>query len=399
MVLSELYFDYNATHPYTTAVIAAFSDMAKFYANPSSAYALGRASRNIIEETRELLASKLGVSHRELLFCSGATEANHLALLGLAQNLDCSKPRLILHSPIEHPSVLGAIKILREKGFRTLAIPVDQHGCPDSNFIVDHIKETALVSCMAVNNETGLVLPYAEIAAICQENQIPFHCDCVQAFGKIDLTGFLPRYDGLSASFSGHKLGAGKGLGVLYCAKNYRIKPLWQGGEQESSRRAGTENLWGIISLRAVLQELDSFFSAQQKQIRGLRDSFENALLRHLPFVRINAQTCSRIDNTSSVCFSGFDGESIFVQLDLRGISVSMGSACSSGAVEPSAVLLAMGQRPSEARSTLRFSFGVFNTEAEIELLVNALCEIIGQLKVSQSRRKRNIVLESRELS
>lgn len=378
-----LYFDYNATHPHTEAVKAAFSEMADFFGNPSSAHAVGRRSRSLIEETRELLAAHLGVSHRELFFCSGGTEANHIALLGMAMNHDFMRDRQLLYTPVEHPSVLGAVEILKTRGVKTVPIPVSADGLPDLDFITDKIRETALLTCMVVNNETGLLMPCAEIAAVCRENGVFFHSDWVQGLGKMDFTP-LPS----SASFSGHKLGAAKGIGVLYCGDKQLPLPLFKGGSQEKSLRPGTENLWGIISLRAALRELDVFRRNCHDTVRNLRDRFENSLMEKFPFACINASGQSRVANTSSVTFGGIDGESLFFQLDMRGICVSMGSACSSGGIEPSHVLLAMGRSREEARSTIRFSFGRFNTELEIDKLVNVLCEIVSGLQNRKRRRK-----------
>ncbi len=346
----------------------------KLYGNPSSVHSLGRSVKGLIEEAREEIADYLGVSHKEIYFTSGGTESNHLALRGYA-HLHGSPEKSILYCGVEHSSVLGALSILESDGFSLVKIPVDSNGVPDLARIEAELPGAFLATFMSVNNETGVKLPLAAISDLCTSHDVCLHTDRVQELGKGSIS-----LDGVSmASFSGHKIGAAKGIGVLYKVAGIEIKPLLAGGSQEKSLRAGTENIWGILSLQAAIAVLKE--KSWEKQANEIREYFETAVLEAIPNLRINGSTVERVGNTSNITFLNCEGESLLFSLDMKGCCVSMGSACASGAVEPSHVLLEMGMPADEAKSTLRISFGRCNDRSQADGLIRTLVEVIPRLR------------------
>jgi len=271
--------------------------------------------------------------------------------------------------------VLGALSLLETDGYDLVKIPVDKDGIPDLNRIESELPKAFLATFMSVNNETGVKLPLPAIIALCNSSGVCLHTDRVQELGKgaINLDGVA------LASFSGHKIGAAKGIGILYKAAEVDIKPLLAGGSQEKSLRAGTENIWGILSLQAAFRVLKE--NSWKKQASEVREYFEENLLNAISDVRINGSTVNRVGNTSNVTFLNCEGESLLFSLDMKGCCVSMGSACASGAVEPSHVLLEMGMPQTEARSTLRFSFGRCNDKNQVINLIETLNKIIPRLR------------------
>ncbi|MBT3785424.1 cysteine desulfurase [bacterium] len=376
--MDNIYFDYNATHPVLPQVRDYLIECLSEYGNPSSVHSLGRAARDLIEETREVIAKHLGVSHKEIFFTSGGSEANHLTLRGLASSLRRKRCDFqILFTGIEHSSLLGAVKQASVEGAMIQKVPVDAHGVVEMNHLCDFLKESKVLTLMAANNETGVKMPIHEVSKKCREAGVIFHSDCVQQFGKapLDLTGVD------LATFSGHKIGASKGIGFLYKSSLVEIDSLNPGGSQERELRPGTENVWGILSLKAAVEALSK--ESELERIESMRDHFESRVKEEIQDVRINSLGTERMGNTSSITFFKCQGESLLFSLDLEGMCVSMGSACASGSVKPSHVLVEMGMDEKEARSSMRFSFGRFNDMEQIDQLVE-------KLKICCSRQRKS---------
>jgi cysteine desulfurase len=360
----RIYLDNNATTPLHPEVLetlgAALRDV---YGNASSIHNEGQAARRLIEEARESVARLIGAAARDLVFTSGGTESNNAALYGV---LAASERPHIVTTSIEHPSVAEALR-----GRDVTSVAPSRSGRVDAAAVVAAIRpETKLVAMMLANNETGVLQPVAEVAWVCRERGIHLHCDAVQAAGRIDFD--VESLGADTVALSAHKLHAPKGIGALWVRRGLSLAPHLVGGAQERRRRAGTENVplaaaFGVAANRARDQGV-------REQIRTLRDDFES----RLPGTHVvNGADVPRVPNTSNVTFPNADGEGIVIALDLAGVAVSTGSACSSGRVEPSSVLLAMGLTPSEAKSTIRFSLSRFTTAAEIDVVVGLLETIV----------------------
>jgi cysteine desulfurase len=374
-----MYFDYNATHPVLREVLEQIEEIVSIDGNPSSPHSMGRRSKDRLEETREKVAAFLNCSHRDIYFTSGGTEANHLAILGYLVK-SASQKKNILYSETEHPSVKGTLKLASRLGFNPVAVPVDSNGQVDLNILESKLSEACLATFMAANNETGVLHPVNKISELCKTHNVIFHSDWVQALGKVPFQSDKFHM----ASFSGHKLGALKGVGFLYKDPEVELDSMLSGGSQEKSLRPGTENLSGILSLLPTVKVWES--SEELKSIGSFRDYFETLLKEKLPGVKIHGESAPRVCNTSCVSLPNGDAQSILFQLDLAGIQVSAGTACSSGAVKLSPVLLAMGVDAKEAATTLRFSFGRYNKLEEIDKLVELLCSSLNR---TRRRKKR----------
>ena len=374
--MDTIYCDYNATHPVLPEVKEALTKSLSDYGNPSSAHALGRRARDLMEETRETIANYLGVSHKEIFFTSGGSEANHLSLRGLAGSFNRQgENRKILFTGIEHSSLLGAVKQASIEGAEIQKISVDSNGIPDMDQLFESMKSSKILTLMSANNETGVQMPLEVISQECRKNGVVFHSDCVQHFGKgpLDLEGVD------LATFSGHKIGAAKGIGFIYKSSLVEMDPINPGGSQERELRPGTENIWGICSLKAAIDHLSA--ESQLLKIEELRDYFEQRVESEIGSVRFNGQKTTRLGNTSNITFFNCQGESLLFSLDLKGFCVSLGSACASGSVTPSHVLVEMGMSELEARSTIRFSFGRYNTREEIDALVDEIKGCCSRLR------------------
>jgi len=371
-----LYFDHNSTTPLAPEVADAFATAARdFYGNPSSTHRAGQLARQALEQSRRTIAETLHVSPAEIVFTSGGTESNNLAILGLLRNLP--KPAHAATLAIEHPSVLGPFRQLETEG---VAVTYVKNAESLAGAIRD---DCALVSVMHANNETGSIQPVADIARVVAARRaagqtIYFHSDGVQAFGKIpvDLAG-IDLY-----SISAHKIFGPKGIAALFVRKNTPLQRIQFGGRHERERRPGTENVPAAVAFaRAV--ELATTPSV------SLRDEFESNLLSRLPDIHINASQQPRLPNTSNILFRGVSAEALVIALDMRQMAVSTGAACSSGSLEPSHVLLAMGLSRDEARSSIRFSFGRYSTAAEISALADAVVESVNKLRLRSSQEAR----------
>jgi cysteine desulfurase len=367
----RIYLDNNATTPVHPDVLRVACDaMRDIYGNASSIHKEGQSARRLIEDAREPVARLLSATAREIVFTSGGSESNNAAISGVVLK---GGSHHIVTTAIEHPSVSEAVATLRRRGCEVTIVPPQRNGVVDAARVIDAMRgDTRLVAMMLVNNETGVVQPVADVGRVCRERGVHFHCDAVQAAGKLDIDVSALGVDTLS--LSAHKIHAPKGIGALYVRRGLTLEPLIAGGAQERRRRAGTEN----VPLAAAFGMAATFAAdaSVRPVIASLRNRLEAALMQSLDVV-IHGADAERVPNTSSVMFRGADAEGIAIALDLDGIAVSTGSACSSGRVEPSGVLLAMGLAPEEAKSTVRVSLSRFTTGEEIERVVEVLRRVV----------------------
>ena len=344
------------------------------YGNASSIHKEGQTARRRIEEARHSVALLIGATAREIVFTSGGTESNNAAIFGA---VGVSGGDHIVTTAIEHPSVLEPVAELERRGHAVTIVPPSRSGRVSAAAVIDALRpETCMVVMMLANNETGVLQPVAEVAEVCADRGIFLHCDAVQAAGKIDLDVQALRADTLA--LSAHKLHAPKGIGALYVHKGMKLERHLFGGAQERRRRAGTENvpLAAAFGVAAELARADGY----RERLGALRERLESSIAAALD-ITINGADAPRVPNTSSITFRDVDAEGMVIGLDLNGVAVSTGAACSSGRVEPSHVLLAMGLTPDEARSTIRFSLSRFTTEAEIDRVVELVREIAPRAK------------------
>lgn len=365
--MERAYFDHNATTPVSAGVLESLIPaLAEVYGNASSIHHDGQLAKQRLEQARRQVASGLHCDAREVVFLSGGTEANNLAIFGTLG--DRTPRRHVVTTVIEHPAVLHVCA--RQDA---TYVPVSSSGIVDPDDIRRAIRpDTGLISVMHANNETGTIQPVAEIARIAREAGVVFHVDGVQAFGKIPVDVKALGVD--LYSISGHKLYAPKGVGALYVRKGTKLQPQLFGGRHERELRPGTENVPGIIALGRAASDIAFSDSV-------LRDRLETGILRRVSGTGVNGDAARRLPNTANIYFDGFEGEAMVISLDLQGFSVSSGSACSSGAVEPSHVLLAMGLSKDRAKSSIRFSLGRSNTEGQVDALIDAVAESADRLR------------------
>jgi cysteine desulfurase len=370
--VQHYYFDHNATTPVAPEVLRGLSEaMTEVYGNASSIHHFGQAAKQRLEGARRQVARLVGCDAREIVFTSGGTEADNLAIFGILRK----KAGHVITSAIEHPAVLNACAQLEREGHQVSYVPVSGDGIVDPADVRRALQsETALITVMHANNEIGTVQPVAEIAAIAREAGAVFHSDGVQTAGRIPVNVRELSVDLLSVS--GHKFGAPKGIGALYVRKGVELQPLFYGGRHERERRAGTENVPGAAAMGCA-----AGVAGDWNKVAGLRDRLEQGVLDSVPAARVNGDPLRRLPNTSNIRFDGIEGEAMVIALDLRGYAVSSGSACSSGAVEPSHVLLAMGLSAEDARSSVRFSLGPANTREQVDGLIEAVVESVSHLR------------------
>lgn len=373
-----VYLDNNATTMVAPEVLDAMLPFLKErYGNPSSMHDFGGDVAKDVELARMRVAELLGAENDyEIVFTGCGTESDNFAILGtLAYFRD---RRHIITSKVEHPAVLNLYRKLEREGYRASYVPVDRDGNLDMEFLRKSFDDdTAIVSIMHANNETGVIFPVEEIGALCRERGVPFHIDGVQAAGKIPVDVKKIQCD--LYSISGHKFHAPKGMGALYIRRGTRIRPLMYGGHQERGRRPGTENVPGIVSMGKAA-ELALRHLPDEERVRALRDRLESAILSRFSNVQLNGSKEARVPNTTNVGFEYIEGEAILLYLNEKGIAASSGSACSSGSLEPSHVLRAMGVPFTAAHGSIRFSLSRFTTEEEIDYTVSVLPEIIERL-------------------
>ncbi|MDQ6960264.1 MAG: cysteine desulfurase family protein [Mariprofundaceae bacterium] len=371
MSVLQRYLDYNATCPPLDSVLAATHKAAiHAFGNPSSLHWAGRAARQTLDDARDELAAFIGAESGAIVFTSGGTEANNLAIHGWCS---AQKPGRVITSAIEHPSVLRPLEYLEAASWEIIRLHPDRNGAVRAEDVAAHMDDrTRLVALMAANNETGAIQPVAEVGAICRERGTAFLVDAVQAMGKQDVD--VREWNADFVSLSAHKIGGPRGVGALMIRRGLKINELAPGGGQERKRRSGTENVPGIAGFAAALGKID--FAA----LKPLRDEFERKLHERLPDVTVFSENVSRTPNTSTFCVPGMEGETLLMQLDLAGFAVASGSACSSGKREASHVLLAMGATQEQARSSIRVSFGPSSTMEDAVALVDELVRIRERL-------------------
>jgi cysteine desulfurase len=375
--MRRAYLDNNATTPLLPEVLEAMQPyFLEQFGNASSIHHHGQQTRAAVEKARESVADLIGARSSEIVFTSGGTEADNLAVFGLAKTGDH-----IITSTIEHHAVLNACKHLESMGCEVTYLRVNGEGLIDPDDLRRAIRaNTKLVSIMWANNETGVIQPVAEIAKIAAEADVYFHTDAIQAAGKVRIDVREVGCDLLSVS--GHKIHAPQGIGALYVRKGTLLQPMLYGGRHERSRRAGTENVPGIVALgKAAEIAKQGFDDGSVNRIRELRDRIQSTVLQQVDQTGVNSGSAPRTPNTTNIYFDCIEGEALVIALDLKGIAVSTGAACSSGAIEPSHVLVAMGLSADRARASLRFSLGKQNTEQEVDLLLNMLPATVSRLR------------------
>lgn len=386
--MRRIYLDNNATTPVLPEVLAAIQPyFAESFGNPSSIHQNGQGAKATIEDARESVAKLVGARPSEVVFTSGGTEADNLAVFGIAGPGDH-----IITSRIEHHAVLHSCRHTASTGCELTEIPVDGQGLIDPNDIRRALRpNTRLISVMLANNETGVLQPVQEIGKLAREAGVCFHTDAVQAAGKLPLDVSQIGCDLLS--ISGHKMHALQGVGALYVRKGIRLRAMLHGGAHERSRRAGTENVPGIVSLgKAAALAAAGFDNGEDQKVRALRDRLEHGILERVEDCKVNGGAVARTPNAANIQFECVDGEAMVIALDLQGIAVSSGAACSSGASEPSHVLTAMGLTPAQARSTVRFSLGRQNTVDDVDFTIEAVTQTVARLRALSPNYSREVV-------
>jgi len=374
-----IYVDNNATTQVAPEVLEEMLPyFNEYYGNPSSMHTFGGMVEQKIVEARERLAGLLGASPDEIIFTSCGTESDSTAIR--AAILSNPKKKHILTSRVEHPAIKNLFEYLSKNGYRATFVPVDRKGRLDLDYLYQHLSEdTAIVSLMWANNESGVIFPIEEIGKVLKEKGIVFHTDAVQAVGKIPID--LDKVDVDMLSLSGHKLHGPKGIGALYVRKGTKYSPFLIGGHQEKGRRGGTENVASIIGLGKASELAAENLLEKNIRVKRLRDKLETELLSRIPNAMINGDTENRLPNTTSIAFEYVEGESILLLMDEFGICASSGSACTSGSLEPSHVLRAMGVPFTAAHGSIRFSLSTYNTEDEIDVIIEKLPPIIERLR------------------
>jgi cysteine desulfurase len=386
--MHRVYLDNNATTPVLPEVFEAMRPyFEERFGNASSIHHHGQETRAAVEDARESVAELLGCSASEVVFTSGGTESDNLAVAGWVAAGDH-----VITSSTEHHAVLHACKHLEKLGCEVTILPVDGLGLIDPADVRRALQpNTRLISIMMANNETGVLQPIQEIGKIAREASVLFHTDAVQAAAKVPINVRQIGCDALS--ISGHKIHAPQGVGALYVKKGTRIQPLFHGGRHERSRRAGTENVPGIVALgKAAQLAKQGLDRGDDHKIAAMRDRLEKGILAGVDEAAVNGDSAPRVPNTTNIRFDHIEGESLVIALDLKGLAVSTGAACSSGAIEPSHVLIAMGLRPDQARSSIRFSLGKQTKDSEIDLASSLVPETVARLRAISPRYTKQAV-------
>ena len=375
--MRRIYLDNNATTPVLPEVFEAMRPyFGEHFGNASSIHHHGQETRAAVEDARESVAGLLGCRASEIVFTSGGTEADNLAIAGLVAPGDH-----VITSSIEHHAVLLACKHLEEIGCEVTVLPVDGRSLVDPDDARRALRpNTKLISIMIANNETGVLQPVEEIGRIAAEAEVLFHTDAVQAAGKVPID--VKRIGCDALTISGHKIHAPQGIGALYVKKGTQIQPLFYGGRHERSRRAGTENVPGIVGLgMAARLAMEAFDRSDDKKMAAMRDRLQQGILAQVDEAGVNGGDAMRVPNTTNLHFDHIDGEALVIALDLKGLAVSTGAACSSGAIEPSHVLVAMGLRADQARASIRFSLGKQTVAEDIDYALALVPETVARLR------------------
>jgi cysteine desulfurase len=386
--MRRVYLDNNATTPVLPEVLEAMRPyFGETFGNASSIHHHGQEARAAVERARDSVAALLGCRAPEIVFTSGGTEGDNLAIAGLVKARDH-----VVSSSIEHHAVLNSCKHLEALGCEVTYVSVDGRGLVDPGDIRRALRpNTKLVSIMMANNETGAIQPVEEIGRIAAESDVYFHTDAVQAAGKVAVNVQKIGCDLLS--ISGHKMHAPQGAGALYVRKGTRLEPLFYGGRHERSRRAGTENVPGIVGLgKAAELALETLEHGDDRKMAALRDQLQQGILARVDEAGVNGDGVPRVPNTTNIFFDHIEGEAMVIALDLKGLAISTGAACSSGALEPSHVLVAMGLRGDRARASIRFSLGKQNTMEDIKFALALVPETVSRLRELSPTYRRQTV-------
>lgn len=379
--MSRVYLDHNATTPVAPEVADRMDRAARdLWGNASSVHHFGQQAKAAVDDARSQVAALLGGEASEIIFTASGTESDNFAIRGAAEALEPTGRRHLIASAIEHEAVLNTLKALARRGWRVTLLPVGQSGVVDPEALGEAITDdTAIVSVMHANNEIGTIQPIAELAAIAKAHGALVHTDAVQTAGKVPIDVKTLGVDLLS--ISGHKLYGPKGVGALWLRKTVRLMPFVTGGRQERNRRAGTENVPGIVGLGAAADRARAKLGAEAARLETLRDRLEQGILDAVPGSERNGAARPRVANTANLSFARIESESLLIGLDLEGLAVSSGSACSSGTLEPSHVLKAMGLPHARTLSSIRFSLGESNTEADIDRVIKVLPPLVEKLR------------------
>jgi len=380
--MDKIYFDYNSSTPLDKRVLKKMLPyLSDNFANPSAIYSFAQKAKNAIEDARVSVANLLSAKHREVIFTSGGTEANNLAIKGFCF-ANCGKGNHIITSKIEHSSVLNVFNFLETKGFKVTYLGVDNDGVIDISQLEECLgKETILVSIMHANNEIGAIQPVEKIKALCGRRKVCFHTDSVQTFGKIDVNASFADL----ITVSSHKIYGPKGAGALYVGGGINIEPLLHGGHQEEQLRPGTEAVASIVGFGEAASLRLQEMKAEEIKVKKMRDALENGILKAIKGVKVNGHPQNRLYNTLNICIDGVEAQNLVINLDMKGFCASSGSACQAKVTEVSYVLLAIGMSPKDCSGALRLSLGKFNKENDIRLLLKTLPEIVKNLRASGS--------------
>ena len=381
MAVQRIYLDHNATTPIHPQVVDRMATALRdTYGNPSSVHHFGQQAKAALDEARSAVAALLGAEPSEVVFTSGGTEGDNFAIRGAAEALEAGGRRHLITCAIEHEAVLNTIKALAKRGWRTTVLLVGETGIVNPADLQSALADdTALVSIMHANNEIGTIQPVAELAALAHEQGALFHTDAVQSAGKLPIDVKRLGVDLLTTS--AHKFYGPKGVGATWVRRGLRLLPILYGGRHERSRRAGTENVTGIVGMGVAARLAVPTMALEAERLAALRDHLETAVLAAIPGTAINGARGQRVPNTTNISFDRTEAESLLIALDLAGIAVSTGSACSSGTLEPSHVLKAMGLPPHRTQNSIRFSLGHATTAADIDRVVAVLPGIVDKLR------------------
>jgi len=377
----RVYFDYNATTPPSPEVVERVAAATQeLFGNASSVHHFGQQAKAALDEARSAIASLIGADPSEIVFTAGGTESDNFALRGAAEALEPTGRRHLVATAIEHEAVLNTLKALARRGWRTTLVSVDQSGIVSPDRVREALAEdTAIVSVMHANNEIGTIQPVAEIAALARARGAMVHTDAVQSAGKIPIDVKALGVDLLS--LSAHKFNGPKGAGILFVKRGTRMQPILTGGKHERNRRAGTENTPAIAGMAVAARQAAQKLDAEAVRLSQLRDRLEAGILASVPGTVVNGGGSLRVPNTTNISFDRVEAESLLIALDLEGIAVSTGSACSSGTLEPSHVLKAMGLPVHRTQNSLRFSLGLFSTQAEVDRVIETLPRLVVKLR------------------
>lgn len=377
---TKIYFDNAATTPIRDDVFDAMLPyLKKYYGNASSIYSIGRESKKALEIAREQVAKGIGAKTEEIFFTAGGSESDNFALKGVAEALQ-EQGRHIITTKIEHHAILHTCEYLEKKGFEITYLDVDETGMVSTEALEAAIRpDTILISIMFANNEVGTIEPVAQIGAIAKKHGVLFHTDAVQAFGQLPICVDEMNIDMLSAS--AHKLNGPKGIGFLYIRTGVKIRSFVHGGAQERSRRAGTENVTGIVGFGAAVARAMRIMEEKTAKEKELRDYLIEKIEQEIPYCRLNGHRQNRLPNNVNISFFFIEGESLLIMLDMKGICASSGSACTSGSLDPSHVLLALGLKHEEAHGSLRLTLSEENTKEEMDIVVETVRGIVERLR------------------